>query len=172
MMGDRTYCTLQVCGNIAATAIEGLADAIRDQNGTDLRATPAVCTNENENENDADEVAQAFAQVKQRTSGEPPWFGFEEMNYGLIPDQLAHALKIAGASWSWTWHNGEDYSAGIAMHNANAPIGHRDAKFPTFGDSIALTLTDAKKPEAVEEAERWWNWHRTRELTIQPSDQG
>lgn len=98
-MGDRTYCTLTICGIIpSAQHAQKIYEAIKN-------CYPDI------SEQKVKEIFQSKGEIQQN-------YGFEEVNYGQIDDEIKDALVEAGLSFCWDWGMGGDYISGSLIYDA------------------------------------------------------
>ena len=136
-MGDRTYCTLSVFGEIDRAGFTKLAYRIgAEWDGTQLEP-----------------------------DDHPGEFGFEGVNYGQIDDDLCAELEAAGLSYAWHWQAGGGYGDGVYFvdRSSEAVVS---AEFACSQGGIVLSLRDANDPETVGDANGWECWWRDTKLAI------
>lgn len=98
-MGDRTYCSLTITGIIPSpTHAQAICDALID-------AYP------DESDSTIKTIFQGKGEIKKH-------YGFDEVNYGQIDDELKDALISAGLSFCWDWGSGDEYITGSLIYDA------------------------------------------------------
>jgi len=137
-MGDRTYATLTIAGVLASAAdAQMLVDEISSQGGRDTNGDlPTMPT-------EAGTI--------------PAHFGFEEMNYGDMPDSLHNTLYDLGLAYIWAHEDGDQYiAAGTVVvddcshtqhlsHNGLPFLEHGEFDDPEKRAAIAEYMEASKK---------------------------
>ena len=135
-MGDRTYCVLQLRGEIAAARVPMLAQLLCDN----------FC-------DDPDPV-ESFMHHDPKTDGLFT-FSFEEVNYGEFPKEIKDWLKESKVSFAWWWDAGGDYDAGVTAYDA---ISGQLFEWGVLGSAIALTAYQLDNTELVKRTKEWHVW--------------
>lgn len=74
-------------------------------------------------------------------------WGFDEVNYANMPDDLRRTLLDAKVLWSWSWESGGEYSAGVEVCD-----GETSEEFITNGGDIVIRLHDIDNGDIVAQA--------------------
>lgn len=63
------------------------------------------------------------------------FWGFDEVNYAQLPEDLRQALKASSCAWAWRWEAGGGYGAGVEICD-----GAGTAEFAMADGEIVLPL--------------------------------
>lgn len=125
-MGDRTYCSLKVWGEITGVQLSKLVGMI-------LGAEPVES---------AQEVREAL--------GTGSDVGFDSVNHGQMDAVLYNFLKGNRLPFAWSWGAGACYGSGVTLFDGDA-----EETFGTADGEIVLNLHAATNPELLAHAQRW-----------------
>jgi hypothetical protein len=96
-MGDRTFCSLKICGILTSAA----------DHETLLKLLKKV------------EPYNQYKDLEKMEKGPLDLnIDFEEVNYGKMDDNLHDLLLRLNLSYIWNWSNGDDYISGTELYDA------------------------------------------------------
>ncbi len=157
-MGDRAYCTLTILGDLPRSELEALSALL-----TTEAAHPTSITH-------SEHTPEQVLEASQNNAATRPQFGFDEVNYAEMPNDIRSFLVRTHLSWAWHWCSGADYGPGVEFCNTRRTISKQIRRYSTVDDNIVLPLDEAIQYAAVQEARDWSNWYKAATFRIAGKD--